>query len=74
MNQSKSVQSPQRFMNFTDHISIASAENREHVARKEILKFYAVSVKKKVKYYEIGKCKAIQLKSKWRLWVRNSAR
>lgn len=64
MNQSKSVQSVQRFMNFTDHISVASAENKKHMARKQILKFYPISVKKKVKYYEIGKFEAIQLKSK----------
>jgi len=64
MNQSKSVQSLQRFLSFTDHVSIASDENRKHGARKQILKFYAVSVKKKVKYYEIKKFKAIQLKTK----------
>lgn len=40
------------------------AENRKHIARKQILKFYAISVKKKVKYYEVRNFKAIQLKSK----------
>lgn len=39
-------------MNFTDHVSVASAENRKHMAEKQILQFYVVSVKKKVKCYK----------------------
>lgn len=39
-------------MNFTDHGSAASPEDRKHMAGKQILQFYAVSVKKKVKHYK----------------------
>lgn len=47
-------------MNFTDHVSVASDENRKHMAEKQILQFYVVSVKKKVKCYKFKAEKQIE--------------
>lgn len=47
-------------MNFTDHVRAASAEDRKHMAGKQILQVYAVSVKKEVKRYKFKTEKQIE--------------
>lgn len=47
-------------MNFTDHVRAAPAESRKHMAGKQILQFYAVSVKKKVKHCKFKTAKQIE--------------